>query len=163
MACLATAANVNDTVAFERLFLAAFAVLARIQAVFDDKGYDAEANSALSRAFRAEPHIRKRGRPHRSGRSRGPVERCNAWLLENKRPALRYDRLGFMVQSLLQSVCLFQIFASVDAPSWQGTQAASSKHTIIRHTVKSDASLFFRPFLPGRSGCEVRKLRPTPR
>ena len=29
VACLATAANVNDTLAFERLFLAAFAVMAR--------------------------------------------------------------------------------------------------------------------------------------
>jgi IS5 family transposase len=63
VACLATAANVNDTMAFERLFLAAFAVLARIQAVFADKGYDAEANRALRRIFRAEPHVHKRGRP----------------------------------------------------------------------------------------------------
>jgi hypothetical protein len=30
VACAATAANVNDTLAFERLFLAAFAVMARI-------------------------------------------------------------------------------------------------------------------------------------
>jgi hypothetical protein len=32
VACLVTAANVNDTVAFERLFLAAFAVVSRIAA-----------------------------------------------------------------------------------------------------------------------------------
>jgi transposase len=31
VACLATAANVNDTLAFERLFLAAFAVMARVR------------------------------------------------------------------------------------------------------------------------------------
>jgi hypothetical protein len=36
LACLATAANVNDTLAFERLFLAAFAVVARIRTVFAD-------------------------------------------------------------------------------------------------------------------------------
>ena len=36
VACAATAANVNDTLAFERLFLAAFAVMARIRAVFAD-------------------------------------------------------------------------------------------------------------------------------
>jgi hypothetical protein len=38
----ATAANVNDTLVFERLFLAAFAVMARIRTVFADKDYDAE-------------------------------------------------------------------------------------------------------------------------
>jgi transposase len=37
VACAATAANVNDTLAFERLFLAAFAVMARIRIVFADK------------------------------------------------------------------------------------------------------------------------------
>ena len=38
VACVATAANVNDTVLFERLFLAAFALMARIRTVFADKG-----------------------------------------------------------------------------------------------------------------------------
>ncbi len=37
VACAATAANVNDTVLFERLFLAAFAVLARVRTVFADR------------------------------------------------------------------------------------------------------------------------------
>ena len=55
VACLATAANVNDTLVFERLFLAAFAVMARIRTVFADKGYDAEHHRDLCRAFRAEP------------------------------------------------------------------------------------------------------------
>jgi hypothetical protein len=40
VACATTAANVNDTLAFERLFLAAFAVMVRIRTVFADKGYD---------------------------------------------------------------------------------------------------------------------------
>ncbi len=44
VACAATGANVNDTVLFERLFLTAFAVVAKIGTVFADKGYDAEAN-----------------------------------------------------------------------------------------------------------------------
>ena len=39
VACAATGANVNDTVLFERLFLTAFAVTARIAIVFADKGY----------------------------------------------------------------------------------------------------------------------------
>jgi transposase len=38
VACAVTAANVNDTLVFERLFLAAFAVMARIRTVFADKG-----------------------------------------------------------------------------------------------------------------------------
>jgi hypothetical protein len=37
VACAATAANVNDTVLFERLFLTAFAVVAKIGTVFADK------------------------------------------------------------------------------------------------------------------------------
>src|SRR3954453_21912461 len=79
----ATAANVNDTVLFERLFLTAFAVVTRIGTVFADKGYDAEANRELCRAFGAEPQLHKRGRPRGSGlaRRRWPVERSNAWLL----------------------------------------------------------------------------------
>jgi transposase len=111
VACAATAANVNDTVLFERLFLTAFAVLARLRTVFADKGYDAEANRALCRGFGAEPYLHKRGRPRGSGlgRRRWPVERSHAWLLENRRLALRYDRLGVIVQSLLQAACLFLV------------------------------------------------------
>ena len=111
VACAASAANVNDTVLFERLFLTAFAVVTRIRTVFADKGYDAEANRELCRAFGVEPQLHKRGRPHGSGlgKRRWPVERSNAWLLENKRLALRYDRLGFIIQSLLQAACLFLV------------------------------------------------------
>ena len=103
MACAVTAANVNDTLLFERLFLAAVAVMARIRTVFADKGYDAERHRDLCRHFGAEPHIHKRGQPRGSGRGarRWPVERSNAWVLENRRLALRYDRLGLVIQSLL--------------------------------------------------------------
>lgn len=67
-ACAATAANVNGTLLFERLFLTAFAVVARIGTVFADKGYDAEQHHReLGRAFGAEPHLHKRGRPYGSG------------------------------------------------------------------------------------------------
>ena len=54
VACVATAANVNDTLVFERLFLAAFAVMARIRTVFADKGYDAEHHRDLCRFFGAD-------------------------------------------------------------------------------------------------------------
>ena len=111
VACAATAANVNDTLVFERLFLSAFAVTARIATVFADKGYDAEGNRDLCRSFGAEPCIPKRRQPSGSGLGgrRWPVERSNAWLLENRRLALRCDRLGFIVQSLLQAACLILV------------------------------------------------------
>ena len=111
VACAATAANVNDILVFERLFLSAFAVMARIATVFADKGYDAERHRELCRSFGAEPHIHKRGQAHGSGlgKHRWPVERSNAWVLENKRLALRYDRLGFIVQSLLQTACILLV------------------------------------------------------
>ena len=112
---MATAANVNDTALSERLFLAAFAVMARIRTVFADRGYDAESNRALCRSFGAEPHVHRRRQPSRPslGKRRWPVERSNAWLLkkllENKRLALRYDRLGFIVQALLQTACILLV------------------------------------------------------
>src|SRR3954463_1080554 len=115
VACAATAANVNDTLVFERLFLTAFAVMTRIRTVFADKGYDAEHHRDLCREFGAEPCIHKRGQPHGSGlgKRRWPVERSNAWVLENKRLALRYDRLGFIIQSLLQAACIFLVAGRV--------------------------------------------------
>jgi hypothetical protein len=67
VACAATAANVNDTLVFEQLFLAAFAVMARIRTGFADKGYDAEHHRDLCREFGAEPCIPNRGQPHGSG------------------------------------------------------------------------------------------------
>ncbi len=90
VACAVTAANVNDTVLFERLFLAAFAVLARVRTVFADRGYDTERHRALCRSFGVEPRIRRRGRPRGSGLGgrRWPVERTLAWLLENRRLSL---------------------------------------------------------------------------
>ena len=115
VACAATAANVNDTVLFERLFLTAFAVVAKIGTVFADKGYDAEGNREPCRAFGAGPRLHERGRPHGPGlgERRWPVERGDAWLLENKRLALRYDRLGFIIRSLLQAACLFLVAGHV--------------------------------------------------
>jgi transposase len=119
---VATPATVNDTRVFERLFLAAFAVMARLRTVFAakgfaDKGYDAEQHRDLCRSFGAKPQIPTRGQPHGSGlgQRRWPVERSNAWGLENRRLALRLalrsDRLGFIVQSLLQSACIFLVAA----------------------------------------------------
>src|SRR6201986_3798317 len=63
IACAVTVANVNDTLVFERLFLAAFAVMARIRTVFADTGYDAARHRDLCRRFGAKPRIHKRGQP----------------------------------------------------------------------------------------------------
>ncbi len=103
----ATAANVSDPLAFERLFLTGSAVMARVRTVFTDKGYDAELNRDLCRRFGAEPQIHKRGRSRGSGlgKRRWPVERSLAWVLENRRLALRYDRLRFVIHPLLQAAC----------------------------------------------------------
>ena len=111
VACRATAANVNDTVLFERQFLAAFAVMARIVTVFADKGCDAERHRRLCRACKVKPFIHKRGRAHGSGlgRYRWPIERTLSWLLETKRLGLRYDRCGFIIRSLLQAGCIFLV------------------------------------------------------
>ena len=86
-------------------------LIARIRAVFADKGYDARQQRDLCRRSGAEPHVHKRGQPCGSGlgQRRWPIERNNAWLLENKRLALRYDRLGFVIQSLLQAACVFLV------------------------------------------------------
>ncbi len=69
--------------------------------------------------FGAEPHIHKRGRPHGSGLGgrRWPVERSNAWVLESRRLALRYDRLGLIVQSLLQAAAYSWLQAGLPASS----------------------------------------------
>ena len=111
VACAATAANVDDTLVFERLFLSAFAVVARIRTAFADKGYDAEPHRELCRAFGAEPQLHKRGRPRGSGlgKRRWPVERSDAWLPENKRLALRCDRPGLIVQPPPQAARLFLV------------------------------------------------------
>ena len=83
----------------------------KAKALLADKGYDAEPHRELCRAFGAEPHIHKRRQPRGSGlgQRRWPVERSNAWVLENKRLALRYDRLGCIIQSLLQAACIFLV------------------------------------------------------
>src|SRR5918997_2199288 len=93
--------------------------MARIRTVFADKGYDAEHHRDLCRAFGAKPGIHKRGQPRGSGlgKQRWPVERSNAWVLENRRLGLRYDRLGFIIQSLLQAACRPPVYSWLHAGS----------------------------------------------
>jgi transposase len=111
VACAVTGANVPDTVLFARLFRAALAVMARIRTAYADRGYDAEGNRALCRRHGTLPCIGQRRHGHGSGlgRQRWPVERTNAWIGENRRLALRYDRLGFVIEALLQAACIFLV------------------------------------------------------
>lgn len=85
--------------------------MARIRAVFANPRHDAKSNHDLCRRFGAVPHIRQRRQPHRSGpgQRRWPVERGNAWLPENKSLALRYDRIAFVIHSLLQTGRIFVV------------------------------------------------------
>lgn len=113
VACAATGANVPDTALFERLFRAALRVMGRgrLRTALADRGYDAEHHRALCRDHGVRPRIGKRKTKHGSGlgKRRWPVERTNAWLLENRRLALRYDRLNFVITSLLQAACLLMV------------------------------------------------------
>ena len=111
LACVATGANVADTLLSRRLFPDAFAATVRIRTVYADRGYDAEASPVLCRRFGIEPSIAKRRQLHGSGLGTKcwPDERTFAWLLENKRLALRTGRLGVIVQSVLQAACLFLV------------------------------------------------------
>ncbi|TDH58428.1 hypothetical protein E2C06_32670 [Dankookia rubra] len=68
-------------------------------------------NHVLCRGFRVTPHNHRRKQltEARLGERRWPVEGTNAWLLENRRLALRFDRLGYIVQSLIQAACIFLV------------------------------------------------------
>jgi hypothetical protein len=44
-----------------------------------------------------------------AGQDGGSFERTNAWLLENRRLALRYDRSAFVIRPLLQTTCIFLV------------------------------------------------------
>ena len=111
VACAATGANVNDTTMFAALFRAALRVMGRITTAYADRGYDAESHRALCRAHQVRPQIAKRNTKHGSGlgKKRWPVERTHAWLLENKRLNLRYDRKGVIVEALLNTACLLMV------------------------------------------------------
>src|SRR3954463_14083986 len=101
VACAATAANVNDTLVFERLFLTAFAVMTRIRTVFADKGYDAEHHP------RPVPGVRRRtlhpqARPAariRIGQAAlaGRAQQCLGLGEQAPRSALRSPRLHHTV------------------------------------------------------------------
>ena len=138
VACLATAANVNDTLAFERLFLAAFAVMARVRTVFADKGYDAEHHRDLCRAFRAPRSTSAANRAGRdwaniAGRSSAAMPGCS------KTDALVCATIGSVSSS---SHCF-------RPPAYSWLQAASPANSENRFRV--------RPFLARHWDCTLAK------
>ena len=82
VACVATAANVNDTLMFERLFRLAQAVMVQVRTAFADKGYDAESNRGLasgtaqSRASASAASRTARASASVAGRWSAPARDC---------------------------------------------------------------------------------------
>lgn len=116
-------------------------------------GYDAEAHRDLCRSYGTEPRLHKRGQPHGSGlgKRRWPVERANAWLLENKRLGLRYDRLGFVVESLLQAACIFLVAPRL-LGHWRRAHAFARQSTYI-----DSRTLFSRSSARRAAGRSIRR------
>ncbi len=84
--------------------------MARIRTVFADKGYDAEHHRDLCRAL--VPNPASISAANRAGQDWANIAgRSSAQCLSarEQRLALRYDRLGFIIQSLLQAACIFLV------------------------------------------------------
>ncbi|MFC0387702.1 transposase [Muricoccus vinaceus] len=156
VACAVTGANVPDTLLFERLFLAAFAVLARIRTVLADKGYDAKRHRGHCRKFSVRARIHKRGWAPGSGlgKRRWPVERTNAWLLKNRRLALRYDRCDFIIQSMLQTAYIFLAAGRLARKFWKPPVNLSSMRDVLsvdapgQPSPRSASVLLRAPYIP---------------
>jgi Transposase DDE domain len=110
-AVVPSAANVHDTRLFPHLLRLAQVVCAAIGRLYADAAYDSAENLRLCRQDGIQPHIRQVGEPHGSGLGavRCVVEHGCAWLLANKRLDRRQDRLGRMIQALLDAACIFII------------------------------------------------------
>jgi transposase len=112
-----SAANVHDTRLFPHLLGLARVVCAAIGRLYADAAYDSADNRRLCLRDGIQPCIRKVGEPHGSGLGavRCVVEHGCAWLLANKRLDRRQDRLGRMIQALLNAACIFIIANRVSA------------------------------------------------
>lgn len=88
-------------------------VCASIARLYADAGYDSADNRWLCLREGIQPLIRKIGQPHgsRLGQIRCVVEHANAWLLANKCLDRRHDRLGAIVDALLNVACIFVVAA----------------------------------------------------
>jgi len=111
LAALPSAANVHDTMLFPELLRLAQVVCAAIGQLYADAGYDSADNRWLCLRDGIQPHIRKNGQPHGSGLGavRCIVEHGCAWLLANKRLDRRNHRLGFIIDALVTTACIFVV------------------------------------------------------
>ena len=79
----------------------------RFDRVQGDRGFDSEANRQAVRDRGGEPVIGKRRTPHGSGlgKYRWVVERAEAWLHQNRRLKLRYERRDDIHEAFLALAC----------------------------------------------------------
>jgi hypothetical protein len=101
VACTVTAANVNDMLRFERLFLVPSRSWPDPQGVCD-KSYDAEHHRDLCRWFGAKPHFHKRGQPRIRARSAALAGRAQQCVGAGGPARVRHP-------SLLQAACIFLV------------------------------------------------------
>lgn len=114
LATILTAANVNDVTQLTSLVDAIPPVRGRCGRprrkplrVQGDRGYDAESNRRELRTRGIEPVIAKRNTEHGSGLgiTRWFIERTHAWLHQNRRLRIRYERLPQIHEAFLSIAC----------------------------------------------------------
>jgi IS5 family transposase len=108
LGAIPSAANVHDTRLFPHLLHLALAVCAAIARLYADAAYDSADNRRLCLGHGIQPYIRQIGEAHGSGLGgvRSVAEHDCAWLLANKRPDRRQDRLGHIILALLTAACI---------------------------------------------------------
>jgi transposase len=114
LAGILTAANVNDVTQLIPLVDAIPPIRGEIGRprqkplrVQGDRGYDAESNRRALRTRGIEPVIAKRNTEHGSGLgvTRWVIERTHAWLHQNRRLRIRYERLPEIHQAFFSLAC----------------------------------------------------------
>jgi transposase len=88
--------------------------------LYADRGYDSDVTRGILAWLGVEPHIGRRGTPHRSGlgKVRWVVERTISWIKGLRRMRVRYDRLGVTQEAwntLAVSVICFRLLHDDDS------------------------------------------------
>jgi len=114
LAGILTAANVNDVTQLIPLVDAIPPIRGEVGRprqkplrVQGDRGYDAESNRRQLRSRGIEPVIAKRNTEHGSGLgiTRWVIERTHAWLHQNRRLRIRYERLPEIHEAFFSLAC----------------------------------------------------------
>jgi transposase len=115
LASVATAANVHDVKALAPLYNAIPPVAGKVgrpkkkpKAVQGDLAYDSEPHRQGLRELGVEPILPEKGIDDQSGlgQTRWPVERTLAWLHQNRRLRVRYERRWDIHQAFLTLACI---------------------------------------------------------